>query len=123
MNFYIDANNTDGSDDSKVDRVYPDGTRIPLSQPELPDWNEFVKALRNSNLFYKAYATSKTNLVVNVPFTLLLATLTSGQNNMADLQYSLDDLRRSMGVLATINDVRDINKLLAQYKFPFIVSA
>lgn len=33
--FYLDANGTDGSDPAKVDRVYPDGTRIPLSEV---DW-------------------------------------------------------------------------------------
>lgn len=33
--FYLDANGTDGSDPAKIDRVYPDGTRIPLSEV---DW-------------------------------------------------------------------------------------
>ena len=36
-NFYLDANGTDGTDPTKVDRVYTDGTRVPLSEPEPVD--------------------------------------------------------------------------------------
>jgi hypothetical protein len=35
--FYIDANGTDGTNPAAVDRVYPDGTRVPLSEPALTD--------------------------------------------------------------------------------------
>ncbi|MCD4687503.1 MAG: hypothetical protein K8S97_16355 [Anaerolineae bacterium] len=35
--FYLDANGTDGLDPALVDRVYPDGTRVPLTDPELTD--------------------------------------------------------------------------------------
>jgi hypothetical protein len=35
--FYIDANGTDGANLAQVERVYPDGTRVPLSAPELSD--------------------------------------------------------------------------------------
>lgn len=47
MSYYLDANNTDGTDLSKIDRVYEDGTRVPLSQPELQftDWDKLINAM------------------------------------------------------------------------------
>ena len=35
MKYFLDAQGTDGTDPAKVMRVYEDGTRIPLSEPEL----------------------------------------------------------------------------------------
>jgi hypothetical protein len=32
--FYMDANGSDGTDPALIDRVYPDGTRVPLTEPE-----------------------------------------------------------------------------------------
>lgn len=43
--FYLDANGTDGSDPSKIDRVYPDGTRIPLSEV---DWKAAEMAAKKA---------------------------------------------------------------------------
>ena len=43
--FYLDANGTDGSDPSKIDRVYSDGTRIPLSDA---DWKAAEKAAKEA---------------------------------------------------------------------------
>lgn len=37
MRFHLDANCTDGSDPSKIDRVYADGRRVPLTEPEPED--------------------------------------------------------------------------------------
>ncbi len=37
MRFYLDANMTDGTNPDLVDRVYPDGRRVPQSQPEPDD--------------------------------------------------------------------------------------
>jgi hypothetical protein len=34
MDAYLDANGTDGSDPSLIDKVYPDGSRIALSDAE-----------------------------------------------------------------------------------------
>ena len=35
--FYLDANGSDGSNPALIDRVYPDGTRVPLTEPEPTD--------------------------------------------------------------------------------------
>ena len=43
--FYLDANGTDGNDPAKIDRVYPDGTRIPLSDV---DWKAAEKAAKEA---------------------------------------------------------------------------
>ena len=32
--FYLDAKGSDGSNPALIDRVYPDGTRVPLTDPE-----------------------------------------------------------------------------------------
>jgi hypothetical protein len=37
VRFILDANGTDTTDPSLVDRVYPDGRRVPLSEPEPDD--------------------------------------------------------------------------------------
>jgi hypothetical protein len=69
FDYYIDANGTDGSDPSKIDRVYPDGRRIPLSQPEpkpLPDWISFRLGFLNDAGYKRVRSLVDLKLVIDL---------------------------------------------------------
>lgn len=57
--FYLDANGSDGSEAAQIDRVYPDGTRVPLADAPLVDTPaQQVQAIPNWATWTAAEATA-----------------------------------------------------------------
>lgn len=93
----------------------------PRTTIKSPNWQSLTSALRGTALFGKVYAAAKTDLNINVPFTLLTATLNSGNPNFNDLQFALFDLKGSMGDRLLEDDIVGLNQVLAENNFEIVL--
>lgn len=91
----------------------------PFTASKVLNWQGLTSALRGTALFGKVYAAAKTDLNINVPFTLLTSTLNSANPNLADLQFVLTDLKVSMNDYLTAADITAVNQILEENHFDF----
>lgn len=87
----------------------------PVSTP--PDWQGLTRELRGSSLFAKVYAAAKTDLAVNVAYTLILATLNSVSPVEADLLFAVSEVVAAMGSLLSEEDLVQAEALFGEHGF------
>lgn len=105
--------------DLTTQKIISDDSSMPVITP---NWQGLTSKLRGTALFGKVYVAAKTDLNINVPFTLLTATLNSGNPNFNDLQFALFDLRGNMGSSLLESDIDQLNEVLADNNFEIIIS-
>ena len=120
-NYFVDKQGTDGSDPTKVVRVYPDGRRIPLSQAEPspePLWENFRLGFLTNSGYLRIRG-----LVPNLLIIDLQDLVTSPNPNLAAIQSKWAELINTLLIIQKPRpeEISAWNKLAADsfMKFTF----